>query len=205
MLTYQLQERSFLLEEGGTLDFPNRVKVEFMFCPTEAFGKYSGKGRTVTRGSVAKFRYDANTGRSYVESEDLLKPLDVTIEYPTSMIRLKGNRLNVRTYCKTPNELVALIETIYYCLPPLLNLGFAEPPTIKRVKGKVGKTQFCLAHKKQMFNFEVTTQELQETKVSSAWLTMDLLNTHPAQQRILAALQHFYVACRLYEAGNSPS
>lgn len=205
MLTYQLRERSFLLEEGGTLDFPNAVHVEFLFCPTEALGKYSGKGRTVLRGSVAKIRYDANTGRSYVESAQLLKPLNVTIKQPIRTIRLRGNRLHVRTYCETANDLVALIETVYYGLPPILNLNFAESPVIKRVKGKVGNTAFCWAHKRQVWSFEVTTQETQEEKVNSAWLTMESLGTHPAQRRVLAALQHFYVACRLSEAGNSPS
>jgi len=205
MLTYQLRERSFLLEEGGTLDFPNKVYVEFLLCPTEALGKHSGKGRTILRGSGARIRYNANTGRSYVDAEQLLKPLNVTIKQPLSTIRLRGNRLHVRTYCKTRNDLVGLIQTVYYGLPPILNLNFAESPVIKRVKGKVGNTAFCWAHKRQVWGFEVTTQETQEEKVISAWLTMNSLGTHPAQRRVLAALQHFYVACRLSEAGNSPS
>ena len=205
MLTYQLRERSFLLEEGGTLDFPNTVYVEFLFCPTEALGKHSGRGRTVLRGSGARIRYDANTGRSYVDSAQLLKPLNVTIKKPISTIRLRGNRLHVQMYYETVNDLIRLIEAVYYGFPPILNLNFAESPIIKRVKGKVGNTAFCWAHKLQTFGFEVTTQETQEEKVNSAWLTMELLNTHPARRRVLAALQHFYVACRLSEAGNSPS
>jgi len=205
MLTYQLQERSFLLEHGGSIEFPNKVNVEFLFCPTEAFGKHSGKGRTVPQGSVAKICYNANTGRSYVQPSYLLKPLDVTIEYPDTTIRLKGNRLSIRGYCKTQNELAGMIETVYYGLPPILNVSFAEPPIIKRVTGKVGNTQFCWAHKQQKFNFDVTNQGLQETKVSSGWLLMDSLNNYPSQRRILAALQYYYVACRLYETGNCPS
>jgi len=205
MLTYQLRERSFLLEEGGTLDFPNTVYVEFLFCPTEALGKHSGRGRTVLRGSGARIRYDANTGRSYVDSVPLLKPLNVTIKKPNITIRLRGNRLYIRTYYEERDDLVRLIEAVYYGLPPILNLNFAEPPIIKRVKGKIRNTTFCWAHKLEVFGFEVTTQETQEEKVNSAWFTMEFLNTHPARRRVLAALQHFYVACRLSEAGNSPS
>ena len=205
MLTYQLRQRSFLVEKGGTLDFPNTVYVEFLFCPTEALGKHSGRGRTVLRGSGARIRYDANTGRSYVDSVPLLKPLNVTIKKTISTIRLKGNRLHIRTYCEAVNDLIRLIEAVYYGFPPLLNLDFGESPIIKRVKGQVGNIAFCWAHKLQEFYFEVTTQEMQEEKVNSAWLTMELLNTHPARRRILAALQHFYVACRLSEAGNCPS
>ncbi len=205
MLTYQLREHSFLLKEGGTLDFPNMVYVEFLFCPTEALGKHSGRGRTVLLGSDARIRYDANTGRSYVDSVPLLKPLHVTIKEHNIMVRLRGNRLHIRTYYEERDDLVRLIEAVYYGLPPILNLNFAEPPIIKRVKGKVGSTIFCWEHKLEFFGFEVTTQETQVEKVNSAWFTMEFLNTHPARRRVLAALQHFYVACRLSEAGNCPS
>ena len=205
MLTYQLRERSFLLEEGGTLDFPNTVYIEFLFCPTEALGKHSGKGRTVLRGSRAGIWYDANTGRGYVDSEPPLKPLNVTIKKPNTTIRLRGNRLHIRTYCESVDALVNLIDAVYYGFPPVLNLDFAESPIIKRVKGKVGKTMFCWAQKRKEGGFQVTDQELQEEKIISAWLNMELLNTHPARRKILAALQHFYVACQLSEAGNSPS
>jgi hypothetical protein len=205
MLTYQLREHSFLLEKGGTLEFPNNVYIEFLFCPTEAFGKHSGKGRTALRGSRVRFRYDANTGRSYVDSEPPLNPLDVTIKMPEMKVRLKGNQLYIRSYCEDADALVKLIESVYYGLPPVLNLGLAESPIIKRVKGEVGKTSFCWAHKRQGSGFEVTDQKIQEEKIISAWLNMELLSTHVARRRILAALQHFYVACQLNEAGNSPS
>ena len=205
MLTYQLRERSFLLEKGTTLDFPNTAYVEFLFCPTEALGRHSGKGRTVLRGSLARIRYDANTGRSYVDSTPPLQPLSVTIKKPDITMRLKGNRLHIRTHCEAVNDLIRLVEAVYYGFPPLLNLDLGESPIIKLVKGKVGDTTFCWAHKLQGFRFDVTTQETQEKKVNSAWLTMELFNNHPARRRILAALQHFYVACRLSEAGNCPS
>ena len=205
MLTYQLRKHCFLLQEGDTLDFPNKVYIEFLFCPTEALGKHSGKGRTVLRGSSTRFRYNANTGRSYVDSEPPLKPLNVTIKKPNIIIRLRGNQLHIRIYCESVDALVSLIEAVYYGLPPVLNLDFAESPIIKRVKGKVGKTTFCWAQKRQQSSFEVTNQEIQEKKIISAWLNMEFLNTHPARRRILAALQHFYVACQLSEAGNSPS
>jgi hypothetical protein len=205
MLTYQLREHSLLREEGGTLDFPNKVYIEFLFCPTEAFGKHSGKGRTVLRGSRAIFRYDANTGRVYFDSEPPLKPLDVKINTPDMTIRLRGNQLYIRTYCENVNDLVHMIEGVYYGLPPVINLNVAESPIIKRVKGKVGKTTFCWAHKRQERGFEVTDQKTQEEKIVSAWINMELLSTHPARRRILGALQHFYAACELSEAGNSPS
>ncbi len=205
MLTYQLRERSFLLEEGGTLVFPNKVYIEFMFCPTEAFGNHSGKGRTLLRGTGCKIKYDANTGRTYVDAESLLSPLNVTIKDNIRAIRLKGNKLHIRTYCETIKDLINIIEAVYYGFPPILNISFGESPIIKRVKGKVGKTAFCWALKAQSGSFEVTTQEIQEEKVDSAWKTMEILNNHPAQRRIIAALQHFYIACRLRDAGNSPS
>jgi len=205
MLTYQLRERSFLLEEGGTLDFPNTVYIEFLFCPTEALGKHSGRGSTVLRGSEARFRYDANTGRSYVDSVPPLKPLNVTIKEPNITIKLRGNQLRIRTYCVSVDALVSLIAAVYHDFPPVLNLYLAESPIIKRVKGKVGETTFCWAQKRQQEGFQVTNQELQEEKIISAWLNMELSNTHPARRSVLAALQHFYVACQLSEAGNSPS
>lgn len=204
MLTYQLREHHFRPEEGGTLEFPNNVYIEFLFCPLEAFGQHSGKGRTVLRGSKLRIRFDANTGRAYFDCEPPLNPLDVSIEMPDMTIRLRGNQLDIRTYCENMNGLVNLTEGIYYGFPPVLNLNFAESPVIKRVKGKVGNTAFCWEQKRQEGGFEVTDQEIQEGKINSAWVDMEFLNTHPAQRRILAALQHFYVACQLSEGGNSP-
>jgi len=205
MLTYQLRERALVRKGGGTLDFPNKVYIAFSFYPTEAFGKHSGKGRTVLGGSRPIFKCDPNTGRMDIGPETPLKPLDVNINTPDMTIRLRGNQLYTRTYCEKVNDLVGLIEGVYYGFPPVLNVNFGESPIIKRVKGKVGKTEFCWELKRQERGFNVTDQKKQEEKIVSAWDNMELLSNHPARRRILAGLQHFYVACELSEAGNSPS
>ena len=205
MLTYQLRERTLRVGKADTLDFPNDVEIEFTFCPSEALGMVTGQGRTAIRGDTIRISYNANTGRQYVTSLELLKPLEVTIKYKGFKIELAGNKLHILTHCATGKDLIELIESVYYMLPSLLNLDFLDSPMIELTCGKVGNVSFSWEHKQAVGAFDVTTQEIQEKRVVVAWNRMTLLSRHSARRRLLAALQYFYIACRLSEAGTSPS
>jgi len=148
---------------------------------------------------------NANTGRQYVASLGLLRPLEVSIKDEVREVKVEGNKFHILTRCATRKDLIELIESVYYVLPALLNLDFADSPVIECTCGKVGNVSFEWVHKGVVGIFDVTTKERQEKRVVSAWDRMTLLSSHSAGRRLLAALQYFYMACRLSEAGTSPS
>ena len=205
MLTYQLREHVLKIEEGESLDFPSHVKIEFTFCPSPAFGIVTEQGRTVYSGDTPKFIFNANTGRQYVQPSLVPNQIAVDIMSKQYETKLVGNKFLVKTHCNTSGDLIDFIDTIYYGFPILLNLDFHDSPVIECTCGVVGNTSFTWQHKTAAGTFDVTTKEIQEQRVVDAWERMILLTNHPAKRRLLAALQYFYTACRLFEAGNSPA
>jgi len=203
MLTYQVRKRVFRLSEGGALDFPNPVEISFVFQPLQPFGMVAGGGKTAVRGVPATVHFDANSGKHAIESKQPLQPLAVTIEEPGRRTEIRGNELRVFTHCKALEDLDDLIQSLYFGFPMLLNVEFADPPTVERVSGKVGSTSFRWELPEWKMEFEITTQELQEEKIASSWRRFDLLS-RPGNRRLIAALHYFHVACRLSRVGNSP-
>lgn len=203
MLTYQVRKRVFVRLNGKTFDFPNSVEILFVFQPLQPFGSGSDDGRTAVKGVEVDLIFNANTGRHAVKSKVPLQPLDVTIEDPVWRLEFRGNEVRVFTHCKNMKELKELVEAIYYGLPMLLNVEFADPPIVERVSGKIGDTSFQWLIDDWRMPFITTTQQRQEEKVNSSWLRFDLIS-QPANRRLLAALNYFHVACRLSRAGNSP-
>lgn len=203
MLTYTIRKRVFRLSEGDTLVFPNHVEVRVVLQPLQPFGAAPDGGRTAVRGVPATVRFDANSGRHTIESKVPPKPLEVVIEDPVRRVELRGNELFIRTRCETLEDVNNLIEAIYYGFPMLLNVDFADPPIVERVNGKVGDTPFGWELKSWRGHFDITTQELQEKRVVSAWKRFEIIS-QPINRRVIAALHYFHVACRLSGVGQSP-
>lgn len=63
MLTYQLQDRVFRIEDNGSFEFPNQVEIEIKLGPPEAFGTSDGFSRLVLFEREARLLWNANTGR----------------------------------------------------------------------------------------------------------------------------------------------
>lgn len=206
MLTYKLREHTLLIEKGNTLKFPNNVDIEFSFCPSQAFGIVTGQGgRTVFKGDTPKLVFNANTGRQYSISSGTSMPLEVDIKSKSYEAKFEGNKFHILAHCPTYKEFIDFIETVYHGFPALLNLDFSDSPVIECTCGKIGDVSFTWQHKTVEGIFDVSTKEIQEQRVCDAWKRMTLLSSHPAKRRILAAIQYFYTACRLFEAGSSPS
>ena len=96
-----------------------------------------------------------------------------------------------------------VITGVFFALPTLLNIPFADPPYIERVDGKVGSSSFRweLAHCRIESR---TTQQQQEESFANDWERMGkLAEPHRLRLRLrlVAALHDFHVACRLALAG----
>ncbi|MCH7553341.1 MAG: hypothetical protein IIC82_05040 [Chloroflexi bacterium] len=130
MLTYQIRKRVFKVDGDSVLAFPAPVKATFVLQPLQPFGMAPGGGKTATRAVKASAKFDANTGRHWIESEKPLEPLDVVIDEPGRHVEIKGNELRISIpECESFDELSEIFESLYYGydLPPFLG------PRIMRV------------------------------------------------------------------------
>jgi hypothetical protein len=202
MFTYQFRPRTFRYEPGRPLAFPAHCDVRFHFQPLQPFGVKASGGRTAVRAVAASALFNANSGEHTIESTQPLRSLDVTIEDPIRRVRLTGNVLCVSQHLQGGQELTEMVESIYFGLPLLLNLPFADPPYVERVEGSVGPNPFRWELSQWQMEFRTTTQDTQASAVAQAWTRLGLLAT-PHRRRLIAGLHHFHTACRLARQGNT--
>jgi hypothetical protein len=155
------------------------------------------------RAVKASVLFNANTGQHTIESETPLEPLDVTIEEPTRLVTWKTNVLEIRERFESLDKLHETIQSIYFVLPTLLAVDFADPPFVDRVDGSVGPVHFGWELNDWKASFRFTTQEKQESDVALAWERLGSLSV-PGRRRLVAALNYFHVACRLSRQGATP-
>src|SRR5260370_1174288 len=202
MLTYQIRPRIFRHQSGEQIGFPARCKICFHFRPQQPFGTASGGGRTAVRAVPATVLFNANSGEHTIESNEPLSPLDVTLEEPTRTLRLAGTALTITEQYSSLREMEQVIESVYFALPTLLNVSFADPPYIERVDGIVGSTGFRWELAEWRAEFRTTTQQQQEERFLKAWERMGVI-AEPRRRRLVAGLHYFHVACRLARAGST--
>jgi hypothetical protein len=200
MFTYQVRPRVFHIDSGPPFEFPSEGEVRFHFAPLQPFGVEAGGGRTAVKAVAASVLFNANTGAHAIESKVPLQPLDVTLEEPSRIVKMAGNVLSVSQLFASNSELTQIVEGIYFGLPLLLSVEFADPTIIERVEGTIGGVSFRWQLQAWDAQFKITTQEHQEVAVSSSWEKMGLLSA-PENRRLLAALHYFHVAVRLSRQG----
>lgn len=205
MLTYQLQTRVIMIEDGGELSFPKRVALELRLAPATAFGAEDKPSGTLVKGREATIRIDANTGRWLCQSKPALDLLDVTLKSPSSKLNLAGNILKYEFDCSDAKELEGTLSAFKWLLPPLLNLQFSEPPHVLYVRGTIGDTKFRWEHKADEWQVHIRsiTPEKLEEHVAFSFEHLSLFNGFQ-NRRLAAALSYFYVAVRLNVCGESP-
>jgi hypothetical protein len=204
MLAYQVRDRVLRTEpEGIKLTFPNDVEVALYFTPASSFGGVATEGRVVRQHSEATLRWDANTGRQHALGATPLDPVNVAIQSGRYKARFEANAFTCQTRVEDRKELQHLIETLSYLLPPLLNLDLLDSVTLDRVGGTLGGISFSWELARGLpADFEVTTTAEQERRFVDGWER--LIKIKDEDRRIVAALQYFYVACRLERVGSSP-
>ena len=201
MLTYQVRPRIYKHSKGSKIIFPNDVELVFYFLPLQPFGKEPSGGRTAVFSVEASVLFNANTGRHWIQSKKPLKPLEVIIEEPIRRIEMNGNELHIQTRFNSLKEMDEVVQSLFFALPILLNIEFADPPFIEKISGTVGDVPFRWELNGWQMEFHITTQELQEQHIASTWERLNVLSD-PGNRRVIAALHYFHVASRLCRAGN---
>lgn len=158
MLTYQLQRRVLMKKDRNEFVFPNNLEIEILFEPSSQYGNVVEKGKTVRKGSKATMFYDSNTGRTWVNSDRPLEPINASIEWTNLKLKLKANKLTANAKCNSRKDLGDLLVTLHYILPILLNLEFAEPPVAKYTKGKIGRAEFNRELAERLSCFDATSE-----------------------------------------------
>ena len=109
--------------------------------------------------------------------------------------------LTISQHFESNQELTETIDGIYFAMPALLSVEFADPPYVQRVSGAVGSVGFRWELKEWKMHFRTTTQEQQESRAAVSWERIGLLSAS-GRRRLLAALHYFHVALRLSREGS---
>jgi hypothetical protein len=202
VFTYQIRERYFHHKSDEQLTFPAQCEVCFHFRPPQPFGTAPDGGRTAVGEEEPTIVFSANSGKYSVRSREPLSPLDVTIEEPTRVLRLAGTTLSMSGRFESLAELAHAIEAVYFLLPSLLSVCFADPPYIEMVDGMVGSSGFRWELADVKLSYWTTTQDKQEERFAKAWERLGVV-IEPHRRRLAAGLHYFHVACRLARAGST--
>ena len=203
MFTYQIRRRTYRTPEGNSLSFPSTASIRFEFLPSQPFGTEPGNGHTAVVGLPAKADMDLNTGKHSIVSSEPLSPLRVLVAGGGREFRLEGTTLTFSDYFDSLEELDETINGIYFALPMLLNISFADPPYVSAVSGQVANVPFHWELVPYGYQFSSTTQDDQERDIERAWERMFVIGD-PQKKRLAAGLHYFHVACRLLRSGQTP-
>lgn len=201
MLTYQIRPRIFRTDGTPFPAFPLLGEVRLHLAPQQPFGVEAGGGRTAVKAVAAKMLFNANNGEHFVESNDPLQPLDVTLQAPDQVVRIEGSRLTVSQVFESLSAVAQFIDGIYFAIPALLAVEFGDPPFVQRVDGVLGGVPFRWELENWNALILTTTQEKQEQSVAKTWERLALV-VAPQSSRLFAALHYFHAAARLARAAS---
>jgi hypothetical protein len=196
MFTYQIRKRYFKVDDGKIFVFPNDCEIKIYFSPKQPFGESIGGGRTTVKNESGRVYFNANNGIHSVESSKPLKPLTILIEEESRITRFEGTKFSIKQMMNNEEELYNTIESLFFVLPLLINIEFADPPIIERVDGNVGDVSFLWLIKEFECEIITTTQEKQEKCIVDSWKRLEVLSSIQSK-RIISALHYFHVAVRL--------
>jgi hypothetical protein len=148
--------------------------------------------------------WNANTGHHTIESKEPLKPLVVRLEAPNRIVDLNGTVLTITESHEEIGSLEETIESLYFVLPSLLAVRFADPPILERVEGTVGEVPFRWELAEWTGTYWTTTQEVQEKAFADSFERLSMLSELPDRRRMVGALHYFHVARRLLVVGAAP-
>ena len=162
---------------------PNRAAGEPLFEPWPR--RFCLMPITASIGSSRKNRYR----HSMSLSMSRLGPFDSS-----------GQTLTISERFESLFAMDAVIKGVFFVLPTLLNVLFADPPYIERVDGKVGLNSFRWELDEWHAEFRTTTQQQQEERFAKAWERIGMV-CDPNRSRLTPGLHYFHVACRLTRPG----
>jgi hypothetical protein len=202
MLTYQFQRRRIKIIASGPMKFPNKMVIKIQLSPPEAFGTSDRHSRLALIGRETNFLLNGNTGRIRILSKPPLEPIHAIIESPERRFELKGDVFQYESPCKDEKELEGHLIIFVHVFPAMLNIYFADPPTVLQTQGQVGETVFRWEQVDTQFIMNPVSPEDIVKNVSEAFHNLEIMGG-AKNRRLAAALYYFYTVSRLIVTGNS--
>ena len=203
VLAYQLREHFLLLCDGQPpWNLPAEVRVIVQLGPKAAFGAADEPSRVIIRGHEAKGSCDLLTGRLLWSANPPLAPLQAAFSDAKTSFTLDGSKAVITRHCASAAQLDDLVAAAVYVFPSLLNVEFLDPPLVIGVNVNIGGSQTTWSLRRTGGVLEGTTQADLEQEAKQSWQRVEALN-RPEYLRLLAALNYFYVGCRLLAAGHA--
>jgi hypothetical protein len=205
MLTYRLQGRSYRFPHGGSFEFPNRAVIEVKLGPPQVFGAGEGSCRIAPVSSSRRLVFGRDHGRIDVRPHTPITPFAVSIvsgKEPFAGWELIGDVLRCSFLCRDEGHLSGAIRAIYDLIVPLLNVGFADPPVVEHVRGKVGETEFEWGYQQASVPVRFVGEGELEGHVKLTFSSVQLF-AGVENRRLAAALHYLHVASRLLVAGQT--
>lgn len=201
MFTYQ--ENRVLLVQNGTLTFPCEVIATVELVSSPVYGD-AVPGQTCALGSTARSTWNANTGRTSLESLPPLPAADIRTTVGDMALTFVGNTIRATWRCASREELTGALGALHFVLPLCLSLDFADASLPASTSGRAGEVSFVWQVEATRGAFDVITPAVRDDRVSSALGRVPLL-CDPRNVRLLAATAYFHKAVRLLVAGAGPS
>jgi hypothetical protein len=136
MFTYN--ENRILLVERGRLEFPCDVTANIELYPSAVYGD-PVPGVTCALNSQAQLRWNANTGRSEVESHPPLLPPSVSGTVAGMSVTIVGHVMRAAWRCSSRAELTGALGALHFILPLCLGLELADPTIPAVTSGCAGE------------------------------------------------------------------
>lgn len=203
MLIYQKRERLLMHSGAAPLQFPDQGRVDFALAPGGPFGVGALSGRLALGAIHLSLEPQPNTGRYEHATAQYMDSISVITTTDDASVRVEGNVVSVRRAFESENELLALIEAVYLALPAAMITDFVDAPGVVAVTGNIGDIEFKWAYTNYPVTLDVTSKQIQERRFYESWERLQLLLL-AENRRLFAALNYFYVACRLAVVGASP-
>jgi len=201
MYTYQIQDRYFVIRENSDFEFPSETTIIAYLEPCNNFGKGKNKIDFFLSNQKFDILIDHLSGRFYYKPNKRLAQLKRKFQLDGTTFEINKNELRLDFICEHAREFDIVFNLIYYGIPLFLNVSFPFPVYIKRILGRVGKTEFRWNLKR----FKYYTKEYSvEDLLNDVQKSFEYVNIfkNGMNRRYAAAMFYFKVARRLQYSGH---
>lgn len=200
---FTYHENRVLQIDSGHLTFPCEVVATVELSPSPAYGDPI-PGLTCALGSRARLEWNANTGRTTVDSDPPLAPTALDVAVEGLAVTVRGRRVEARWRCASRDELIGTLGALHSVFPIALSMEFADPAMAATTSGRAGEATFVWQVQETSGPIDVLTNEHRDERVRRSLDLISLL-CEPQNIRLLAAGAYFQRAVRLVVRGIGPS
>lgn len=188
------------------ITYPCKVTLNFYFKPEGIFGVAGAYGTSAPEGSPATLTWDAFQSKMKFWTDSIIPSIELQTKFKKADLFFVGNVLRLVFIADSKKQINALADDFLYCFPSLLSLEMTDVPSIYEVRGTAGDTEICYGlNQSETVHLDVINKQKQENRILDALNRMTFMGglANLKNRRLLAALQYFYISCRLQRTDNN--